>query len=90
MERRQGSGTRIAASAVARASAARESLLVEALDRNVLFRGVIQGTDGAIDFLGAYLPAVPQFGPAVIRAAGVELATALTHHGYFPHGYPPL
>src|SRR5467141_4170375 len=57
VERRQGSGTRIAAAAVAMASGTREAELVQALHRNALFRGVIEGTKGGIDFLGAYLPA---------------------------------
>src|SRR5207244_12340343 len=50
VERRQGSGTRIAAAALARASRTREAELVQALHRNTLFRGVIEGTKGGIDF----------------------------------------
>ncbi|HMC05008.1 MAG TPA: PLP-dependent aminotransferase family protein, partial [Actinomycetota bacterium] len=90
VERRQGSGTRIASAALARASGAREAELVQALHRNALFRGVIEGTKGGIDFLGAYLPATERLSPALLAAANEELASTLPHHGYTPHGYPPL
>jgi DNA-binding transcriptional MocR family regulator len=90
VERRQGSGTRIAAAALARASGTREAELVQALHRNTLFRGVIEGTKGGIDFLGAYLPATERLSPALLAAANEELASTLHHHGYAPHGYPPL
>ena len=90
VERRQGSGTRIAPAAVSLASSTREAELVEALHRNALFRGVIEGTKGGIDFLGAYLPATKCLSPALLAAANEELALSLTHHGYTPHGYPPL
>src|SRR5256885_2433008 len=89
VERRQGSGTRIAAAA-GRASGTREAELVQALHRNTLFRGVIEGTKGGIDFLGAYLPATERLSPALLAAANDELASTLQHHGYSPHGYPPL
>jgi DNA-binding transcriptional MocR family regulator len=89
VERRQGSGTRIAA-ALARASGTREAELVQALHRNALFRGVIEGTRDGIDFLGAYLPATERLSPAMLAAANEELASTLHHHGYAPHGYPPL
>jgi DNA-binding transcriptional MocR family regulator len=90
VERRQGSGTRIAAAAGGRASSAREAELVETLHRNVLFRGVIEGTGGSVDFLGAHLAATTHLSPQLIAAAGEELGSTLGHHGYFPHGYPPL
>ena len=90
VERRQGSGTRIAAAAVAMASGTREAELVQALHRNALFRGVIEGTKGGIDFLGAYLPATQCLSPALLAAANEELSSTLHHHGYTPHGYPPL
>jgi DNA-binding transcriptional MocR family regulator len=90
VERRQGSGTRIAASAVARNADTREAELVQALHRNALFRGVIEGTKGGIDFLGSYLPAPERLSPALLAAANEELASTLEHHGYAPHGYPPL
>ena len=91
VERRQGSGTRISPRAVARASQAREAELVEAFDRNVLFRGVIEGVDGGdIDLLGACLPGTERLSPALLATAGRELAVATAHDGYFPAGYPPL
>lgn len=90
VERRQGSGTRVAASAGRGASSAREAELVETLHRNVLFRGVIEGTGGSVDFLGSTLPATARMTPDLIAAAGEELASAAAHPGYFPHGYPPL
>jgi len=89
VERRQGSGTRIALAATKRASAARETELVEVLHRNVLFRGVIEGTEDSVDFLGAHLAATDRL-PAVMEAASEELAAAASSHGYFPGGYPPL
>src|SRR6266481_9452299 len=85
VERRQGSGTRIAAAALARASGSREAELVQALHRNALFRGVIEGTKGGIDFLGAYLPATERRSPALLAAANEELSSTLHHHGYTPH-----
>jgi DNA-binding transcriptional MocR family regulator len=90
VERRQGSGTRIAPAAVTRASFTREAELIEALHRNTLFRGVIEGTKGGIDFLGAYLPATERLSPALLASANEELASTFHHHGYTPHGYPPL
>src|SRR2546430_959006 len=90
VERRQGSGTRIASAAVARASGAREAELVQALHRNALFRGVIEGTKGGIDFLGASPPAPERPPPARPPAPNEGLASPLQHHGYTPHGYPPL
>ncbi|HLJ08019.1 MAG TPA: PLP-dependent aminotransferase family protein [Acidimicrobiia bacterium] len=89
VERRQGSGTRITARAAQRASNAREEELVEVMHRNVLFRGVIEGTEGRIDFLAAHHGATERF-PAVMAAANEELASAALQHGYFPGGYPPL
>lgn len=90
VERRQGSGTRVAATAGRGASSAREAELVETLHRNVLFRGAIEGTGGSVDFLGSHLPATSRMSPALIAAAGEELASAAAHAGYFPQGYPPL
>jgi len=90
VERRQGSGTRIAHTAAARASTTREAELVETLHRNVLFRAFIEGTKVGIDFLGAYLPAPERLSPALLAAADEELKTCLGGHGYAPHGYPPL
>ncbi|MGH2717494.1 MAG: PLP-dependent aminotransferase family protein [Actinomycetota bacterium] len=89
VERRQGSGTRIAARAGRQASIAREAALVEVMHRNVLFRGVIDGTEGRIDFLGAHHGATERLS-SVMEAADEELKSASVHHGYFPGGYPPL
>src|SRR6266481_7370558 len=85
VERRQGSGTRIASAALARASGTREAELVQALHRNALFRGVIPGTKGGIDFLGSYLPATERLSAAMLAAANDELSSTLHHHGYTPH-----
>ncbi|MFN2592312.1 MAG: PLP-dependent aminotransferase family protein, partial [Candidatus Dormibacteria bacterium] len=63
--------------------------LVQALHRNELFRGITEGTQG-VDFLGAYLPAPKRLSPALLASANEELSSALQHHGYAPHGYPPL
>lgn len=90
VERRQGSGTRIAAQAAIRKSWTREAELVQALDRNVLFRGIVEGGEGGIDFLGSHLPAPQHLSPALMAAANEEVAIAAQGHGYFPAGYPPL
>ena len=89
VERRQGSGTRVSPGAVAQVSVAREAQLIEALHRNTLFRGVTEGTQGGIDFLGNCLTA-PECFPDLLASAQHELLGSFGHHGYYPQGYPPL
>src|SRR6266545_4394290 len=88
--RRQGSGTRVRAGAVSRASRAREVELAQALGGNTLFRGVIEGVDDGIDFLGAHPRGTTLLTRELLAAASSELLDASTGHGYFPAGYPPL
>jgi DNA-binding transcriptional MocR family regulator len=90
VERRQGSGTHVRAGAVSRVSRDREVELSRALQGNVLFRGIIDGSDVGIDFLGAHPKGTALLTPELCAAASEELLGAACGHGYFPGGHPPL
>lgn len=90
VERRQGSGTTVRPGAVSRASRDREVELARALEGNTLFRGVTDGVDGAIDFLGSHFRGSPLVTAELLAAVSEEILGANGDHGYFPAGYPPL
>jgi DNA-binding transcriptional MocR family regulator len=84
VERRQGSGTRVRAGAVSGASRSREVELTQALQANALFRGVIEGVDGGIDFLGAHPGGTPLLTRELLAGVSAELLEAGVGHGGRP------
>jgi DNA-binding transcriptional MocR family regulator len=88
VESRQGSGTRVVGAA-RRAGPFREDA-AGSFRRHPVYRRLIEGSGGTIEFLGAHLPACEEVRrdfPAPDRAALAELAKG---PGYMPMGLPAL
>jgi DNA-binding transcriptional MocR family regulator len=90
VERRQGSGTHVRAGAISRVSRDREVELSRALQGNMLFRGIVEGTDVGVDLLGAHPSGTAVMTPELCAAASEDLLGMADGHGYFPGGYRPL
>ena len=89
LDRRQGSGTRILEGRSRQIPAERPALS-QTLGRNTLFRRIVDGPDGTIDFLGAYLVGRGGLPRSVLAGLDRELARLSEGSGYTPLGYPPL
>jgi DNA-binding transcriptional MocR family regulator len=88
LERRHGSGTRVLGGPT-RVAAERQARK-QILSRNTLFRRMVDGPDGTIDMLGAYLVGNGGLPASVLLGLDRELARLSSGAGYAPLGYPPL
>src|SRR5579859_272505 len=86
VERRQGSGTRVCAPASRPAAPS----LPGTLNRNTLFRRIIDRPGGTIDLTGAYLLEPGGVPRELMQAAASETASLAETSGYSPLGYTPL
>jgi DNA-binding transcriptional MocR family regulator len=85
LERRQGSGTRVCA------APSRTSLgIAGTLNRNVLFRRIIDRPGGTVDLTGAYLLEPGGLPRELIEDVASETAGLAETSGYSPLGYEPL
>jgi DNA-binding transcriptional MocR family regulator len=85
LERRQGSGTRVCSAPVQPGAP-----LSSALNRNILFRRIIDRPGGTIDLTGAYLLEPGGLPESLIRDVTSETAGLADTSGYSPLGYTPL
>jgi DNA-binding transcriptional MocR family regulator len=88
VESRQGSGTRVRAGDK-RAGPFREDP-AGSFRRHPVYRGLIEGSGGTIEFLGAHLPACDVVAGDLSSADRGELAELAKGPGYIPMGLPQL
>src|SRR5215831_2321281 len=86
VERRQGSGTRVAGD---RKAAGRADETSGSFRRHPVYRGLIEGSGGTIEFLAAHLPAAG-LTPDVWTFDRSALEALLAGPGYVPMGLPEL
>jgi DNA-binding transcriptional MocR family regulator len=87
VERRQGSGTRVCATP---SRPAPLKGLPGTLNRNTLFRRIIDRPGGTVDLTGAYLLEPGGVPHELIQEAASETASLAETSGYSPLGYTPL
>ena len=86
LESRRGSGTRVR-SAPRRAVSSRDDF--PSFRRHPVYRSLIEGSGGTIEFLGAHLPGAGAI-PGEILALKDGIARLARDHGYLPAGLPEL
>lgn len=86
LESRRGSGTRVR-SAPRRPLSSREES--PSFRRHPVYRSLIEGSGGTIEFLGAHLPGAGAI-PGEIFALKTGVARLARDHGYLPAGLPEL
>ena len=85
LERRQGSGTRISSAPTRRGNG-----LSSTLNRNIVFRRIIDRPGGTVDLTGAYLLEPGGVPHDLIEQVTEETANLAETSGYSPLGYAPL
>lgn len=88
VESRQGSGTRVVGG-VRRAGPFREDA-AGSFRRHPVYRRLIEGSGGTIEFLGAHLPACEELRPDLVAPDRAALAELAKGPGYMPMGLPAL
>ena len=89
IESRRGSGTRV------RAAARPEALRIRgdpagSFRRHPVYRSLVEGPAGGIEFLGAHLPAADLVAREAVRVEEKELRELVRGPGYLPMGLPAL
>lgn len=88
LESRQGSGTRVRPGP-RRVSGAAPEEAPASFRRHPVYRSLIEGSGGTIEFLGAHLPGTGAI-PGELTTLGPGLARLARDHGYLPAGLPEL
>lgn len=87
LERRQGSGTRVSSQAT---PSRRGNGLTSMLNRNTVFRRIIDRPGGTVDLTGAFLLEPGGVPHELVRQVAEETANLAETSGYSPLGYAPL
>jgi DNA-binding transcriptional MocR family regulator len=90
IESRQGSGTRVRGSARAPLAARLKEDPAGSFRRHPVYRSLVEGPGGTIEFLGAHLPAPELLHREALRIDQAALAEVLRGPGYLPMGLPAL
>jgi DNA-binding transcriptional MocR family regulator len=88
LESRQGSGTRVRLGP-RRVSGTAPEEAPASFRRHPVYRSLIEGSGGTIEFLGAHLPGTGAI-PGELTTLGPGLARLARGHGYLPAGLPEL
>jgi DNA-binding transcriptional MocR family regulator len=87
LESRQGSGTSVRSGP--RRASGPSADEAPSFRRNPVYRSLIEGSSGTIEFLGAHLPGTGAL-PGELTSLGTGLARLARDHGYLPTGLPDL
>jgi len=90
VESRQGSGTRVRGSARGPLAARLREDPAGSFRRHPVYRSLVEGPGGTIEFLGAHLPAPEILQREALRIDQAALAEVLRGPGYLPMGLPAL
>jgi|KBSSwiStaDraftv2_1062776.scaffolds.fasta_scaffold01457_12 DNA-binding transcriptional MocR family regulator len=90
VESRQGSGTRVRGSARGPLAARLREDPAGSFRRHPVYRSLVEGPGGTIEFLGAHLPAPEILNREALRIDPAALAEVLRGPGYLPMGLPAL
>ena len=90
VESRQGSGTRVRGSARGPLAARLREDPAGSFRRHPVYRSLVEGPGGTIEFLGAHLPAPEVLNREALRIDQAALAEVLRGPGYLPMGLPAL
>jgi DNA-binding transcriptional MocR family regulator len=85
---RQGSGTRIRPRTPGDSPALREP--APSLRQHPVYRSLVEGASGTIEFLGAHLPGAGEIGERLLALGGEPLSSLAREPGYVPLGVPEL